>query len=687
EECPFFSRPQCFSLNDTAKTPNGDEISIENLKIGEKVLAIDHNDQIISTEVVAILHYEKNLPALFYTFTTDSGHQLSLTPEHLVYIGNQKYIQARYIDSNEHQLFIAGRNGQLKSSRILSIDVQIKRGYATPITQHGTLLVNNVSSSCYASIYHHSIGHLAMAPLRWAHQAKQIFGLINTSETNENGIHWYPKALNNLVHTHSVSASVQTKFEVQLADATCQSIKYKEREVQADIEEKPADDHVEIDISRFNKFLGRVEPIVSYYLDDNLERPNVLRHIKMRYTGDETAQELFTLSYPDILIDKEIQVTSLSWSANSSSIVVGYGSTSHEGLCMHKGAVCSWNIERYKINPNKPDITIETSTCVTTLACHPERPGIVAAGLYNGEILVWDFREQDSLIARILERQDLHRDSVTSLQWIREPKLSKKKFILVSTSQDGKILLWNPLPSKSNLKLTDAYFVAIKGGNSRSVGKPMGVTSVTFNNEDSETFIFGCDSGFLYKGSLNSVSSVQSREEGLADMSIHPKNPVTMAYQSHDSPIYSVRFSPFNRHLFLTSAHDGQLRLYSQLFANFGRCFAPAQGAIFTCRWSPSRPLVLAAGSEHGGTLIYDLEPHEGTPDSLLLSIPVQELPSSDKRSSINALEFNHKTPNILACGDSAGAVIIWKLAERFTAAQNDEIENLRILANSFGDS
>jgi len=50
--------------------------------------------------------------------------------------------------------------------------------------------------------------------------------------------------------------------------------------------------------------------------------------------------------------------------------------------------------------------------------------------LIIGEILVWDFREQDSLIARVLERQDLHRDSVTSLQWIREPKLSKKKFIV-----------------------------------------------------------------------------------------------------------------------------------------------------------------------------------------------------------------------------------------------------------------
>ncbi|CAF2352982.1 unnamed protein product [Rotaria sp. Silwood2] len=486
---------------------------------------------------------------------------------------------------------------------------------------------------------------------------------------------------------HSVNASVQTKFEVQLADATCQSIKRKEREIQVDFGEKPVNDDIEIDMHRFNKFLGRIEPIVLHYLDENLERPNILRHIKMRHTGDDTAQELFTLTYPEILIDKEIQVTTLSWSSNGSSIVVGYGSTSHEGLCMHKGAVCSWNIERYKINPNKPDMNVETSTCVTTIACHPERPGIVAAGLYNGEILVWDFREQDSLIARILERQDLHRDSVTSLQWIREPKLSKKKFILISTSQDGKILLWNPLPSKNNLKLTDAYFVATKAGSSKSSGKPMGVTSVTFNNEDSETFIFGCDSGLLYKGSLNSVSSVQSREEGLADMTVQPKNPITMAYQSHDSPIYSVSFSPFNRHLFLTSAHDGQVRLYSQLFPNFGRCFAPAQGAIFTCRWSPSRPLVLATGSEHGGTLIYDLEPQEGTPDGLLPSIPVQELPSSDKRSSIISLEFNHKTPNILACGDSAGAVMIWKLAERFTTAQNDEIENLQILAKSFGDS
>ena len=51
-------------------------------------------------------------------------------------------------------------------------------------------------------------------------------------------------------------------------------------------------------------------------------------------------------------------------------------------------------------------------------------------------------------------------------------------------------------------------------------------------------------------------------------MSIHPKDPVTMSYQTHDSPIYSVNFSPFHRHLFLSCGHDGQMRIYSQLFVS-----------------------------------------------------------------------------------------------------------------------
>jgi hypothetical protein len=43
-----------------------------------------------------------------------------------------------------------------------------------------------------------------------------------------------------------------------------------------DFGEKPVDD-VQIDIGRFNKFIGRVGPFVLNYLDESLDRPNVLR--------------------------------------------------------------------------------------------------------------------------------------------------------------------------------------------------------------------------------------------------------------------------------------------------------------------------------------------------------------------------------------------------------------------------
>ncbi|CAF1351242.1 unnamed protein product [Adineta ricciae] len=229
EECPFVSKPQCFFMNDMAQSPNGIHIPIKDLRIGEKVLAIDHNDRIVPTEIVSFLHYENNsqgtsdfsfLPlnyfhsfpivAFFYIFTLETGHQISVTSDHLLYVGNRTYVQARFVDSKQHHLYIIGRNDRLQASRIRKIDVQLKQGYATPITQHGTLIVNDVGASCYSSIYHQNLGHMAMAPLRWYHNAKQLFGMTNPSSINTNGIHWYPKTLNNMLHMFRPLANVFT---------------------------------------------------------------------------------------------------------------------------------------------------------------------------------------------------------------------------------------------------------------------------------------------------------------------------------------------------------------------------------------------------------------------------------------------------------------------------------------------
>ena len=129
----------------------------------------------------------------------------------------------------------------------------------------------------------------------------------------------------------------------------------------------------------------------------------------------------------------------LEWNASGTTICCAYGRLDHDSICLHKGALCTWNIDRLKIDMGKPDVSIETSSCVSALATHPEYPTIVAVGLFNGEINVYDMRQAgsvadgDPLVAAVTDKNEMHKDQVTVLKWIKNAKTAKKKFMVQIT--------------------------------------------------------------------------------------------------------------------------------------------------------------------------------------------------------------------------------------------------------------
>jgi hedgehog protein len=87
--------------------------------------------------------------------------------------------------------------------KIKSIMIEPVEGYAAPLTMSGTILVDGILASCYASIESQTIAHTVMAPVRWWYS---IHGMIDQAAPESfsshleigkqmNGTHWYPAML------------------------------------------------------------------------------------------------------------------------------------------------------------------------------------------------------------------------------------------------------------------------------------------------------------------------------------------------------------------------------------------------------------------------------------------------------------------------------------------------------------
>lgn len=173
---------------------------MQDLQLGERVLASSHSDgsgQLIFSEVIGFLDRQSSARTLFYTIETESGAALSLTAAHLVFVaegncsGSVPRGQLRTVFASEVQLgqCVVSAQGPGKLSRVIRIQLQEDMGVFAPLTLHGTVVVNDIVSSCYAAVDEHWLAHVAFGPLRALHHLGGPMG------HQAEGVHWYSSLL------------------------------------------------------------------------------------------------------------------------------------------------------------------------------------------------------------------------------------------------------------------------------------------------------------------------------------------------------------------------------------------------------------------------------------------------------------------------------------------------------------
>ncbi|CAK4686374.1 unnamed protein product [Aphanomyces euteiches] len=112
----------------------------------------------------------------------------------------------------------------------------------------------------------------------------------------------------------------------------------------------------------------------------------------------------------------KLQCTGVSWNATGSVLAVSYGRFDHSGWCNYRSALCLWNIFSSDFNASKPNMVLETSSGLMCVAHHPTNPAMVAAGSFNGELLVWNTALEESLVATSGIGDYFHREPITKVR-------------------------------------------------------------------------------------------------------------------------------------------------------------------------------------------------------------------------------------------------------------------------------
>jgi len=199
-DCPLnLTGRKCFSDQSFVTLSNGSKKLLKDVAIGDVVKTLDTFGNLIDTPVIMFMDKDKD-KSLFFNIQTHGNKSLVVSATHLIALPGGEYKFAKKLEKEDKIISYDFEKNTQVEDKIKSIIVEAVDGYSAPLTDAGTILVNDVLASCYAIIESHNIAHAAMAPVRWWRYMQPIDSSVATTEMSQNGVHWFPDMLFSLTN-------------------------------------------------------------------------------------------------------------------------------------------------------------------------------------------------------------------------------------------------------------------------------------------------------------------------------------------------------------------------------------------------------------------------------------------------------------------------------------------------------
>lgn len=125
----------------------------------------------VYSEVLMFMDRDAAQQREFVRIDTEGGANVTVTPGHLVYVRKRGTAETRYmfadrVEEGDHLLVATADGRELVPRRVRRIGAELHRGVFAPLTREGTIVVDDVTASCYAMVNRQWLAHWSFAPVR-----------------------------------------------------------------------------------------------------------------------------------------------------------------------------------------------------------------------------------------------------------------------------------------------------------------------------------------------------------------------------------------------------------------------------------------------------------------------------------------------------------------------------------------
>ncbi|XP_031784115.1 WD repeat-containing protein 34-like [Nasonia vitripennis] len=401
------------------------------------------------------------------------------------------------------------------------------------------------------------------------------------------------------------------------------------------------------------EFLQRITPGVLQFLDEQ-HGSNAFDDYDVGSNGESTVNiQLINRLNSLEMSDFKGKISSVTWSTGGGTLAVAHSATHHDTWCNDLTKIEFYNLSKDNLLMSTPSKTLEASSCVTSLFYHPEEPSIIAAGLFNGDVLVWNLRDESSITPL---QVCTHGDLVSQVQW--NLRIFNDVSALVTSSAEGYIFIHKLSVQFTQATLVKRYKIAkeknpaekarphsASGSKDRAAEAGLSITCFDFSSKEANLFVVGTLCGGLYKCKLDQAVSVEG-DENIFD-------PVVNEYDRHKGTVTCIKSAP-TQNIFVSCASDKEIRIYD--FDQPASLKAiTTESTLVQLTWCFGNPdIFLAYGA---GAEIKFFNVKTGRPLSKIMLY-------SENRENASCLSFNPKR-EMVAIGDTRGNLEVWRMPRK----------------------